>query len=271
MFIDMDECTGCNLCIIACRDEHVGNAHLPWTKEQAQTGHFWIDVETMEQGTIPKVKMTYLPLICQHCENAPCMKSCPEDAIERREDGLVWINQEKCTGCGLCVDGCPYGVIYFNSELNVAQKCTWCAHIIDDGGMPRCAEVCPHDAIVFGDETDTRIKSLKEKSAILHPEYGTLPRVFYKGLPKPFIAGSVVSSNDDELLSGVRITVLDLFNDREIVTHSDEFGDFWIIDLEKDHRYLVTFEMEGYEKLTRVVNSDIDRNIGEIILDFSKR
>jgi Fe-S-cluster-containing dehydrogenase component len=271
MVIDLDRCTGCNLCIIACRDEHVGSIHMPWTKQQAETGHFWIDVKSMERGTIPKVEMTYLPMLCQHCENAPCMKSCPENAIERREDGLVWINQDKCTGCGLCVDGCPYGVIYFNQELKVAQKCTWCAHLIDRGEEPRCAEICPHDAIVFGESEDEGIKEIRQKSSVLHPEYGTRPLVYYRGLPRPFITGSVVDSWNDEVLSGVKVTVLDLFNDWEYSTSSDEFGDFWVRGLEKDHRYRVSFELNGYERLLRVVNADEDRNLGEIILCKSTR
>lgn len=266
MIIDVDECTGCNLCIIACRDEHVGSAQLPWTKQQSDTGQFWIDVKTMERGSIPKVKVTYLPLLCQNCENAPCMKSCPEDAIERRDDGIVWINQEKCTGCGLCVDGCPYDVIYFNKELNVAQKCTSCAHLVDKGEMPRCAEICPHDAIVFGEEGDPRIEALKAKAEILHPEFEAKPIVLYKGLPRPFIAGAVADSSNGELMSGVKITITDLFNDKVTTTVTDEFGDFWINDLEKEHRYKLEFQKTGYEKLTRIVSADTDRNIGDVSL-----
>lgn len=266
MIIDVDECTGCNLCIIACKDEHVGSAQIPWTKPQPDTGHFWINLETYERGSIPKVKMTYLPLLCQHCENAPCMKSCPENAIDRREDGLVWINQEKCTGCGLCVDGCPYGVIYFNKELNVAQKCTWCAHLVDKGETPRCADICPHNAIIFCDEGDPRTEVLKAKSAVYHPEYETRPRIFYKGLPKPFVAGEIIDSGSDELLKDVEITITDLFNDRSFTTVSDEFGDFWIRDLDRNHLYKIEFKRVHYEMHTAIVTADKDRNIGEIFL-----
>lgn len=266
MIVDLDECTGCNLCIIACKDEHVGSEHIPWTKSQPETGHFWMNLETFERGSIPKVRMTYLPILCQHCENAPCMKSCPENAIERRDDGLVWINQAKCNGCGLCVDGCPYGVIYFNEKLNVAQKCTWCAHLVDKGETPRCADICPHDAIKFGDENDPEIKALKAKTAIYHPEYETNPHVLYKGLPRPFIAGNVVDSEKKEALYGVEITTTDLFNDNVIRCISDKFGDFWIRDLNENHRYMLEFKIDNYEVYRTVVNTDTDRNIGDVIL-----
>ncbi len=90
--IDVDKCSGCSLCIIACKDEHVGNSYAPWTATQPDTGHFWIDVIPVERGKTPRVRMSYLPMLCQHCENAPCIKACPEGAIKRRDDGLVWID-----------------------------------------------------------------------------------------------------------------------------------------------------------------------------------
>ena len=90
---------------------------------------------------MPKVKMHYQPVLCMHCDNAPCMAACPvEGAIYRRKDGLVIIDPVKCTGCKNCVDACPYKTIYFNEDLNIAQKCTGCAHLLDSGleGAPVC-------------------------------------------------------------------------------------------------------------------------------------
>ncbi len=265
-FVDIDECTGCDLCIIACKDEHVGNDHSPWTKPQPDTGHFWMNLKTFERGQVPKVKVSYLPLMCQHCDNAPCMKVCPEDALYKRDDGLVEIDQEKCTGCGLCQEACPYDVIYMNEELSVAQKCTGCAHLVDLGQTPRCADVCPRDAIFFGDEDDPRLLELKKKAEFLHPEFEAGPRVHYKGLPKPFVAGTAVDSGKDEVLSGARIVAKDLFNDKSIEVLSDGFGDFWLRDLEANHKYRIDFHKEGYEKKTMVVTAEKDLNIGDVAL-----
>ncbi len=270
-FIDLDECTGCNLCIIACKDEHVGNSHEPWTKQQPDTGHFWMDVKTMERGKVPKVKVTYLPILCQHCENAPCMKVCPEDAISRDGNGLVQIDQEKCTGCGLCQEACPYDVIYMNEDLKVAQKCTGCAHLIEVGETPRCADICPRDAIYFADEDDPELLKLKAKSGILHPEFQAKPRVHYKGLPVPFAAGTVIDSDTDEVVAGVEVTALDLFDDTRRTTVSDEFGDFWFRNLSRGHKYRLDFQSQGYKVHTLVISAESDLNLGDILLKKKSR
>jgi tetrathionate reductase subunit B len=266
--IDVDRCTGCSLCIIACKDEHVGSGYPPWTRPQPDTGHFWIAVRPMERGRTPRVRMTYLPLLCQHCGNAPCIKACPEDAIQRRDDGLVWIDPAACTGCGLCQEACPYDVIYMNAELGIAQKCMGCAHRVDEGALPRCADVCPHDAIVFGDETD-RVFSEAGRAGeleVYHPEYKAQPRVSWKGLPKPWIAGTVIDAVSDEVLSGVAITSVDLFEDGSVTVRSDAFGDFWIRDLEKDRKYRLGIRKEGYEDFRAIVTTDGEQDLGNICL-----
>jgi tetrathionate reductase subunit B len=267
--IDADKCSGCKLCIIACKDEHVGSDYSPWTKPQPDTGHFWIDVQSMERGRIPRVRMTYLPLLCQHCANAPCIKACPEDAIKRRDDGLVWIDAEACTGCGVCQEACPYDVIYMNEELDIAQKCTGCAHRVDEGLLPRCAEICPHDAIVFGDEADSAF-SKGEPLEIYHPEYQAAPRVYWKGLPRPWIAGKVIDAASDEVMSNVAITSTDLFEDGSVTVRSDEFGDFWIRGVQNDRKYRLEIKKDGYEDFLAIVTTDGDQDLGTVSLQKTR-
>ncbi len=264
--IDVDKCTGCHLCVIACKDEHVGNGYLPWTRPQPETGHFWIRVNSMERGRIPRVRMTYLPLLCQHCANAPCIKACGEDSIKRRDDGLVWIDPGVCTGCGLCKRACPYDVIYMNEELGIAQKCTACAHRVDEAHLPRCAEVCPHDAIVFGAEADAVFSEVEHGNTleVYHPEYQAKPRVHWKGLPKPWIAGTVIDADSDEVISQAAITSVDLFEDGSVTVRSDEFGDFWMRGLHNGRKYRLEIRKEGYQGFLAVVTTDGDQDLGDV-------
>ncbi len=269
--VDADKCTSCKLCVIACKDEHVDASYAPWTGPQPDTGHFWVDILTHERGRIPRVKMTYQPLFCQHCEDAPCIKACPEDAIETRGDGLVWIDEKSCTGCGECQPACPYDVIFMNSELGVAQKCTGCAHRVDEGLQPRCADVCPHEAILFGDEDDAMFAAkagVKPLETYL-PEAETIPRVFWRGLPRPWIAGSIIDGAKDEVVAGVDIVATDLDDNSEVAVKTDAFGDFWIRELKEGARYRVDIRAAGYLPVAEAVTTRGDQDLGTIALKMA--
>ncbi len=255
---DVEKCTGCMLCSFACKDEHVDSEYSPWTKPQSGSGQFWINVQAMERGRMPRVRMSYLPVLCQHCENAPCVKVCSDGAIKTRPDGLVWIDPGACTGCKLCLEACPYDVIYMNGDLEIAQKCTGCTHRVDDGDQPRCVDVCPHEAISFGDVEN------EKPLEVYHPEYQTEPTVYWHGLPKPWIAGTVIDVVVDEVISGVSITSHDLFENGSVTVLSDEFGDFWIRGMEKDRKYRVEIKKEGYEDFLAIVTTDDDQDLGTV-------
>ena len=178
--IDIARCSGCYNCQIACKDEHCGNDWRPYAAPQPDTGQFWMHLDEHIRGTIPKVKMHYLPHLCNHCRNAPCIDACPEGALERRGDGLVLLLPDKCSGCKKCVDVCPYDAIFFNETLNIAQKCTGCAHLLDSGeALPRCAEACPTEAIKFGEEAE--LTDLIAKASVLKPECECDPRRLLPG------------------------------------------------------------------------------------------
>lgn len=258
--MDVEKCTGCMLCTIACKDEHVDSSYAPWAKPQPDTGQFWINILAKERGRIPRVRMSYLPVHCQNCANAPCIPVCPEAAIKTRDDGLVWIDPALCTGCDLCLPACPYDVIFKNDDLGIAQKCTGCAHRVDEGLEPRCVDVCPHVAITFGE-----VENTGQLETYL-PETGAEPRVYWNGLPKPWIAGAVIDGDADEVIEGVSVTAVDRAGDGSVTVLSDAFGDFWLTGLEKDRKYRVEIRIDGYGNFDTEVLTDSDQDLGTVIL-----
>jgi tetrathionate reductase subunit B len=266
LIIDVAKCNGCYNCQIVCKDEHVGNDWTPIAKPQPDTGQFWTHVEEITRGSVPKVKMAYMHSICQQCDDAPCLKACGAKAIYKRADGIVIIDPTKCQGHRNCIDACPYqGVIYFNWDLNIAQKCTMCAHLLDRGWKDtRCSEACPTGAYTFGEEED--LKDLIGKAEVLHPEYKTKPRVYYLNIPKRFIAGAVYDPEADECLEGVTVGITNTKSGKKQSLKTDNYGDFWFEKLEVGV-YDLTIKKTGYlSQEMKAVSTEKDINVGDIKL-----
>ena len=268
LIINYDICNGCYNCQVACKDEHVANDWSPIAKPQPDTGQFWNKVYDNVRGQCPKVKVTYEHSICQHCDDAPCIPACNAHAIYKRDDGIVIIDPDKCRGNQMCMTACPYeNVIYFNDALNIAQKCTFCAHLLDDGwSEPRCADACPTGAFTFGEEDDPEIKALIAKAEILKPELAhTKPRVYYIGLPKKFIAGALYEQETDDCLEDASIKATNTQTGDTYEAKSDSYGDFWLKDL-KDGVYTLLIEKPGYmaQKIGPVDVTAKDLNVGDI-------
>lgn len=178
LVIDLDRCTGCQTCVIACKMEH------------GLEGYSGIRVETVggqyrdtPAGTYPDFSMYYLPIPCMHCAEAPCLSACPTDAIYRRRDGIVLIDVAKCDGCQMCLEACPYEVLVYNGQNNKVWKCNLCAHRIDQGVEPFCVLCCEPGAMFFGDITDPSSQvyqwAERREAYMLKPKEGTDPGVSY--------------------------------------------------------------------------------------------
>lgn len=268
--VDNGICNGCYSCQIGCKDEHVTNDWTPIAKPQPEIGQFWLKLHEKIRGTVPKVKVAYRPGLCMHCDNPTCKEACPIDgAIYKRDDGLVIIDPDKCTGCRNCLEACPYeDVIYFNEDLNIAQKCTGCAHLLDAGWKEtRCSDNCPTLAIRIVDEDSEEAKEFIADSEFYKPEIADKmkPRVYYKGLPKKFIAGTVFDPVADEVIIGGKCTLTEAGGEI-YAKDTDHFGDFWFEDL-PDGKFKLEIKAGDKTKVLKdLETAAADINLGDIPL-----
>ena len=172
--IDLKKCIGCHACTIACKAEHeipVGS-HRCWVK-------------TIEKGTFPQTQRFFFPVLCNQCEEAPCMKICPTSALFKRRDGIVDLNGAVCIGCRACMAACPYDQLFIDPNTRTAEKCNFCANRVENKLEPACVSVCPTECRIFGDLDDpsSAVADIVQREAFMvrKPEKGTGPKVFYLG------------------------------------------------------------------------------------------
>jgi len=271
---DVMKCDGCYACFMACKDEFVGNAYPPLSSAQPYpNGHQWLKIREVEYGDGNKIRVDYIPLMCQHCETTPCARVAPEGAVYRRNDGIVIIDPEKAVGCKDIVDDCPYRAITWNPESQLPQKCTLCAHLLERGETPRCVECCPTEALIFGDLEDPESdvsKLVAEKGALLESykiELGTSPSVKYLYLPKPFLAGEIVYKEDNSCAEGVLVTLTakDSAETKELC--SDFLGDFRFCGLVLNEFYALKINHPGYKPIEMEVRVNAARDLGPVYLE----
>lgn len=175
MVIDLRKCYGCHSCSVSCKSEF-----------EVPLGVWRSWIKVTEKGKYPNVKRQFLPLLCNHCENTPCLKGCPATAIKRDDNGIVHQLEEQCIGCGYCLQTCPYKMRFRHPTTKVANKCDFCRDRVLGGVEPSCVNTCPANARIFGDLKDpksevSKLISLNPVKTLL-PEQNTHPKVFYIGL-----------------------------------------------------------------------------------------
>ena len=219
MVIDLDKCTACQACVVACQEEN----NVPFVEEKEfrkSRSISWMKIIRETTGTYPNVKIRYIPRPCMHCDNPPCTRVCPVHATYLNPEGIVAQVYARCIGCRFCVAGCPYTVKYFNwydyhsrmpeitrrgdnpdvstRPKGVVEKCTFCHHrlakvkdraavegrgIREGEYITACAESCPAKAIYFGDlsDPDSQVSRLARapRAFRLLAELGTKPKVIY--------------------------------------------------------------------------------------------
>ena len=217
MIVDVDKCTGCQACVLACQAEN----NIPFnTQERFERARAmsWIRVERYWEGKFPDIKARFIPIMCQHCENAPCEPVCPVYATYHNSEGLNVQVYNRCVGTRYCANGCPYLVRFFNywepvwpeafrNHLNpdvtvrsrgIMEKCSFCVQrirrgvrkaerenreVMDGEIQTACTQACPTDALVFGDfvDPDSQVSKMKkdDRHYTLLPHFETGPNVVY--------------------------------------------------------------------------------------------
>ena len=209
---------------------------------------------------MPVVRVAYTPTFCGHCDACPLIGLAPE-AVYRREDGLVVIDPEKARGRRDLAEACPLGMVYFNGDAQVAQKCTGCAHLLDSGwSQPRCVDACATDALRWGDIEDFA-DEIAAGAADERLE-GLGSHVHYVNRPKRWIAGTVANRGENEVIIGVPVTIFDADGEVVAQVETDEFGDFRYCECEKAS-YRVRIEAPGYD----AVEFDADCADRDVVLD----
>lgn len=278
LIIDIEKCEDCNNCFLSCKDEHVENEFQGYTAPQPKHGHRWINILRKERGKFPLIDVAYLPVPCMHCAEAPCITKSEEGAVYRRSDGIVIIDPQKAAGRVDIMKSCPYGTIWWNEEKQLPQKCTLCAHLLDNGWKePRCVQSCPTGALRIISVSDKQMQQMvvAEKLEVYHPQHQTKPRVYYKNLhlfTRCFVGGSVAVKKEGitDCLEGATVNLIDSAENKISETSTDNFGDFKFDDLaENSGKYLLEITHSDYAAKTMEVELKTSLNVGTIMLQVT--
>ncbi len=195
MLIDIDVCIGCGNCVRACSNENgVPKGYFrTWVERYQVEEHGQPHVESpngaidgFPPSTQVDLKSFFVPKLCNHCADSPCVQVCPVGATFVSPDGVVLVDETYCLGCRYCVQACPYGCRYLNPETETVDKCTLCYHRITQGLTTACCENCPTGArqlVDFKNPQDPVHEFLRKHNVqVLKPYMATEPKVFYNDL-----------------------------------------------------------------------------------------
>jgi len=232
LIIDVSLCENCSNCALAAKDELVGNDFPGYSAPHAAQGPGVIRIERHVRGAAPMVDVAYVPRLCNHCDDAPCVKA-GQGAVNKRDDGIVIVDPVAAKGRRDLIASCPYDVMVWNDEQQLPQTWFFDAHLLDAGaGAPRCVGVCPTQAITALKCDDAAMDAMASAEGLrpLRPELGTRPRVHYRNLHRAdhlFVGGSVTAHVNGRLecVSEAEVT-LEVDGRAPARARSDAFGDF---------------------------------------------
>ena len=275
--VDSRMCMACYCCFMACKDEHCG-FESKLSAKQPMMGQKWIDVREWERGDDSRrVKSASVATLCAHCQDPACMKAAKNGAVYKRGDGIVIIDPEKSKGQKAIADACPISAVFWNEELEIPQKCTMCAELLDDPEYlshmgakfkkPRCVEACPNNALIFGDLDDPSSEINKviaaNRPTQLEPLEGQETNVKWLNVPTVYLAGTVYLPKElDEVCAGAKVKLTCRETGEHWETETNYFGDWEVEWLPKGKTVDVTIEAAGYKPLQRSALTDGDHYLG---------
>ena len=262
LLIDVEKCSQCHACLLACKDEHFRNDFPPYSAGIAELGENLINMHIEERGSGSFTRTDGWPELCRHCEEPSCAKV--SGAVSKRTDGIVLIDPSEAKGNRELRGVCPHGAIAWNNEKDLPQKCTLCVHLLDSGEEePRCVEACPNGTMVFGDLNDPESAAARLVGEIAElSEQNSIVR--YYNRPGRMIAGSVYLSRS-EVAEDAQVQLLE-GGSLAAQTRTNGFGDFRFDRLPDDKQYRIKISLESYEPLLLEADTAKDVCWEEIVL-----
>jgi Fe-S-cluster-containing dehydrogenase component len=247
-------------------------------------GQFWINIKEWERGdSSRRIKTATVPLLCAHCEKPACAEAAKDGAVYKRDDGIVIIDPVKAKGQRAIADACPLGAAFWNEELQIPQKCTMCAELLDDDAYlaylgdpalkrPRCVEACPNRALVFGDLDDPNSEISRFIAANrVTPLDGLADRggnVVYLNVPTVFLAGTVFLPRElDEVAVGATVRLACAESGEAWETTTNYFGDWEVEWLPKGKTIDIQISMDGYKDVCYSATTDKDHYVDMTYLE----
>ncbi len=281
--VDSRMCMSCYCCFTACKDEHCGYASK-LSAPQPMMGQFWMDIREWERGDSSRhIKTATVPVPCSHCQDPACAKAAENGAVYKRPDGIVIIDPEKARGQKQIVEACPIGAVYWNEELQLPQKCTMCAELLDDPDylsylgdkklkVPRCVEACPNQALIFGDldDPDSDISKLIARSRVtqLEPLEGQETNVVHLNVPTVFLAGTVYLPQElEEVCVGAKVALTCAETGETWETETNYFGDWEVEWLPKNKNIDVEITYGGFKPVSYQAFTNADHYVGMTYLE----
>jgi Fe-S-cluster-containing dehydrogenase component len=276
LVFDVALCTGCQNCVLAVKDEYVGNSFKGYSAEMTLHGANWVEIRRRERGSFPVVDVAHLFQCCQHCDEAPCLAAARNGAVRKRGDGIVVIDPVAAKGQRQIAEACPYGAVQWNEALSLPQHWNFDAHLIDAGwSAPRPVQVFPTAALRALNVEDAEMQRIAAAEGLERLSQGSThgTRVYYRNLSRyrdVFIGGTLVG-NEGALESCVADAEIVLLRGAEPLggTSSDDFGDFRFDALPPSSgKYRVEVRAVGYR--TCQIEFELENSVwlGEIRLDF---